>query len=176
VKADIDAFADGAEQSDDITMLALRVDGRGRSMRQLTVAARRDRLDDVLSFIEAELLAASCPKKARLQLSLAAEEVFVNIADYAYGGGEGDAIVSMDVSGNPPVATLVFSDAGAPHDPLQMPDPDVTLPAHERKIGGLGIFLVKKNVDEARYRREDGRNVLTLTKALGAHGTQGKPK
>ena len=167
VKVDIDAFADGAEQSDDITMLALRIDRRGRSMKQLTVPARRDRLDDVLAFIEGELLAAGCPAKARLQLSLAAEEVFVNIADYAYGGGEGEATVSMDVSGNPPVATVIFSDEGAPHDPLEKQDPDVTLPVDDREIGGLGIFLMKKSVDEVRYRREDGRNLLTLTKALG---------
>jgi sigma-B regulation protein RsbU (phosphoserine phosphatase) len=157
VKADIEAFASGAEQSD----------RRGQGMKQLRVAARRDRLDDVLAFIEEELLAAGCPAKARMQWALAAEEVFVNIADYAYGSGSGEAIVSMDISGNPPVATVVFSDGGAPHDPLEKPDPDVTMPAADREIGGLGIFLIKKSVDEVRYRREDGKNVLTLTKALG---------
>jgi sigma-B regulation protein RsbU (phosphoserine phosphatase) len=167
VKADIEAFASGAEQSDDITMLALRVDRRGQGMKQLRVAARRDRLDDVLAFIEEELLAAGCPAKTRMQWALAAEEVFVNIADYAYGGGSGEATISMDISGNPPVATVVFSDGGAPHDPLEKPDPDVTMPAEDREIGGLGIFLIKKSVDAVRYRREDGKNVLTLTKALG---------
>ena len=135
-------------------------------MKHRTVAARSDQLDGVLAFIEGELLAAGAPAKTRMQLALAAEEVFINIASYAYGGGDGEAVVSMSISGDPPVATVVFSDAGAPHNPLEKPDPDITLSAEEREIGGLGIFMVKKNADEVRYVREDGRNILTLVKKL----------
>ena len=165
VKADIDAFASGADQSDDITMLVLRVDKNGQGlMKRLTVAARGDQLDAVLGFIERELI--GCPDKARMRLSLAAEEAFINIARYAYAPGEGDVDISLFVSGDPPVATLVFSDGGMPYNPLDRPDPDITRPAGEREIGGLGVYMIKKNVDEALYRYQGGKNVLTLTKLL----------
>lgn len=167
VKDDIDRFADGTAQFDDITMMALRVDRRGRvCVKQLTVAARIDQLENVLTFIEEALSGRDYPSKTLMQLSLAAEEVFVNIAHYAYGGEGGEVVVSIDISNDPPQAVLVFSDAGKPHNPLEIPDPDITLSAEEREIGGLGIFMVKKNVDETRYKYEKGRNVLTLTKGL----------
>ncbi len=168
VKEDIDAFASGAEQSDDITMLVLRVDQNGQSlMKRLSVAARSDQLDAVLRFIERELSDVGCPAKARMRLSLAAEEAFINIARYAYTPEEGDADISLFVSGDPPVATLVFSDGGKPYNPLDRPDPDITRPAGDREIGGLGVYMLKKNVDEAHYRYQGGKNVLTLTKTLG---------
>lgn len=167
VKADIDAFSDGAAQFDDITMLVLRVDKNGRSgEKRLTVAARVDQLGEVLAFLDRELPESDYPGKARSQLCLAAEEAFVNIARYAYAPAEGAADISLSVSGNPPVATLTLSDSGFPFNPLEKPDPDITLSVLDREIGGLGIYMIKKNVDEARYRREDGRNVLTLTKTL----------
>lgn len=138
-------------------------------MRKLTVAARVDQLANVLAFVEGEL-SSRCPEKACARLSLAAEEVFVNIARYAYAPGEGKIDISLTVSGDPPVATLVFCDGGAPYNPLETPDPDVTLGAGDREIGGLGIYLAKKSVDEMRYRYENGQNVLVLVKSLDGSG------
>jgi anti-sigma regulatory factor (Ser/Thr protein kinase) len=135
-------------------------------VKHLTVSAAGDQLEAVLAFIEEELSASGCPAKARMRLSLAVEEVFVNIARYAYAPGEGNVDVSISISGDPPVATLAFSDGGVPYNPLERPDPDVTLEAEDREIGGLGIYMVKKNVDEVRYRYDDGQNVLTLIKTL----------
>jgi len=167
VKADIDAFADGAPQSDDITMLVLRVDKNGRSgEKRLTVAARADQMREVLAFLDRELPESDYPGRARSQLFLAAEEAFINIARYAYAPAEGVADISLRVSEDPPVATLTLSDSGVPFNPLEKPDPDITLSVGDREIGGLGIYMIKRSVDEARYRREDGKNVLTLIKAL----------
>ena len=167
VKAELDAFADGAAQFDDITMLVLRVDKNMQSSgKRLTVTARADQLGEVLAFLDQEIPSDNYPAKARMQLSLAAEEAFINIARYAYAPGEGKVDISLCVSGDPPVATLVFSDDGVPYNPLEKPDPDLTLPAQDREIGGLGVYMIKKNVDEARYRYESGNNVLTLTKTL----------
>ena len=167
VKAELDAFADGAAQFDDITMLVLRVDKNMQSgEKRLTVTARADQLGEVLAFLDQEIPSDNYPAKARMQLSLAAEEAFINIARYAYAPLEGKVDISLCVSGDPPVATLVFSDDGVPYNPLEKPDPDLTLPAQDREIGGLGVYMIKKNVDEARYRYEGGKNVLTLTKTL----------
>ena len=135
-------------------------------MKSLTVAARIDQLDAVLEFIDLELEAHGCPPKARMQLNVAAEEVFVNIAHYAYAPGEGEATIEIDVAGEPPVAVLRFLDRGMPYDPLQKSDPDVTLSAEDREIGGLGVFMVKKTVDCVDYAYEENRNILTLKKAL----------
>jgi anti-sigma regulatory factor (Ser/Thr protein kinase) len=136
-------------------------------MKRIVVKAETERLTDVLGFVESTLAASGCPEKARLQLALAAEEAFVNIASYAYGDEGGEVDVSLSISGNPPSATLTFTDAGIPHDPLATPDPDTTLSAERRKIGGLGIYLMRRNVDDAQYRYENGYNVLTLVKAIG---------
>ena len=135
-------------------------------MKQLIVSARDSELGTILRFIEDELSAHDCPLKARMQLTLAAEEVFVNIARYAFSGEDGEVALSVSISSNPPLATLAFSDGGVPYNPLERPDPDVSLSAAEREIGGLGIYMVKRNVDEVRYRHENGRNVLTLIKTL----------
>jgi anti-sigma regulatory factor (Ser/Thr protein kinase) len=135
-------------------------------VKSLTVPARINQLDAVLEFIDLELEAHGCPPKARMQLAVAAEEVFVNIARYAYAPGVGEATIEIGVAGEPPAAALRFLDRGVPYNPLQKSDPDVTLPAEDREIGGLGIFMVKKIVDRVQYAYEENRNVLTLTKVL----------
>lgn len=129
-------------------------------------SAVRENLDTVQALIEQRLEAADVPMKARLQLAVAVEEVFVNIASYAYAPGTGEAVVSMEVSGVPGAVTVTFADRGKPYDPLAKADPDVTLSAEAREIGGLGIFMTKKLVDELRYEYRDGQNVLTLRKRL----------
>ena len=135
-------------------------------MKELTLEAAVGNVAEVLAFADAELERADCPMKAQMQLDLAMEEIFVNIANYAYAPGTGMATVRVEVAGDPPEATVTFEDRGIPYDPLAKEDPDVTLPAEERQIGGLGIFLTKSIMDEVTYAYTDGRNVLTLKKKL----------
>ncbi len=123
-------------------------------------------LDAVQAFVEERLEAAGVPMKTRLQLAVAVEEVFVNIAYYAYAPGTGEAAVAVTVSDAPAAVTISFSDRGRPYDPLAKTDPDVTLGAEEREIGGLGIFMTKKLTDGLSYEYRDGQNVLTLRKRL----------
>ena len=99
-----------------------------------------------------------------MQLDVAAEEIFVNIAHYAYAPNTGTARVSLEIAGDVPTATVTFMDRGVPYDPLAKPDPDVTLDAEHRSVGGLGVYMVKQTMDEVRYAYEDGQNVLTMVK------------
>ncbi len=132
--------------------------------KQLTVTAKTAKLDEVLEFIGAILEEADCPMKTKLQLDVAVEEIFVNIANYAYGDAEGTAVISADITENPKAVVIEFRDTGKPFDPLAKPDPDTTLSAAERQIGGLGIFMVKKSMDEVAYRYEDSQNIFTMRK------------
>ena len=127
--------------------------------------ARLDRLDDVLAFVDGILEDLDCPMKTQLQLDVAVEELYVNIAHYAYAPATGPAWLRVAVEEGPAVA-ITFIDQGIPYDPLAKRDPDVTLPAEKRQIGGLGIYIVKKSMDDMTYRREDDRNVLTIRKRL----------
>ena len=136
-------------------------------MKELTVEAAVDQLDAVLAFLDESLEAAGCPMKAQMQIDIAAEEIFVNIAHYAYAPGTGQATVRVEIAGTPAEAAITFVDRGLPYDPLAKADPDVTLPAEDRPIGGLGIFMTKKIMDDVRYEYKDGQNILTLTKRLG---------
>lgn len=135
-------------------------------MKYLTVPARTESLEDVQAFLEEQLENWACSPKMQMQLALVVEEIFVNIAHYAYPNGEGDAVIGIQVKGEPPVLTLRFADRGIPFDPLSQPEADITLSAQDRPIGGLGIFLTKKIMDEADYAYADGQNILTLHKKL----------
>ena len=132
----------------------------------LELEADTQLLPQVLEFLETHLEEAGCPMKAQMQISVAAEEIFVNIASYAYAPGTGMARVEVETEDDPLSVTIVFSDAGKPFDPTRRADPDVTLSAEERDIGGLGIFMTKKIMDEVLYEYREGRNVLTLKKRL----------
>jgi len=133
---------------------------------ELEIEAAEANLPQVLSFIEHHLEQADCPVKAQMQITVAAEEIFINIARYAYAPDRGKATVRVEVSEAPVVVTLTFVDQGVPYDPLAKEDPDVTLPAAEREIGGLGIFITKRTMDDVAYEYRDGRNILTLKKHL----------
>ena len=133
---------------------------------ELEIEAAVENLPEVLAFIEEHLEQADCPPKAMMQITVAAEEVFVNIAHYAYAPDRGKAVVRVEVSGDPVTVSLTFIDHGVPYDPLLREDPDVTLPAEERQIGGLGVFLVKQTMDDVNYVYRDGKNILTLKKGL----------
>ena len=135
-------------------------------MKTLTVPARIDQLEVVQEFIQQELEKQDCSPKAQIQISIAVEEIFVNIAHYAYKPVEGDATIRCEVGGDPVEVTIQFLDHGKPYNPLAKEDPDVTLSAEERGIGGLGIFMVKKSMDSLDYEYHDGKNILTIKKSL----------
>ena len=135
-------------------------------MKYLTVPARIEALEDVQALLEAQLETWDCPPRLQMQLSLVAEEIFVSIVSYPYPDGAGDAVIGAQVSQQPPTLTLRFADRGKPFDPLARPEADITLSAEERPIGGLGIFLTLKIMDEAVYSYEDGQNILTVRKKL----------
>lgn len=131
---------------------------------ELRIPAVVEKLPELLAFIEQQLEEVGCPLKTQMEIAVAAEEVFVNIASYAYAPGTGAVTVRIEISDDPAAATITFSDSGIPFDPLKKADPDVTLSAEEREIGGLGIFMTKKIMDDVTYTYRDGQNILTLKK------------
>ena len=135
-------------------------------MNILTIPAERDRLDQVQAFIDQNLAGVEYSPEAQIQLQIAVEELFVNIASYAYAPGHGDAVIGCRVEEDPPSITVQLRDWGKPFDPLAKKDADVTLSAEDRDIGGLGIYMVKNSMDAVDYKREDGQNVLTISKNL----------
>lgn len=137
-----------------------------RASGEIELEAATDNLPQVFSFLEEHLEEVGCPPKAQMQLSVAAEEIFVNIAHYAYAPERGTALVRVEVAEEPLTVTLTFIDHGTPYDPLAKADPDVTLPAEAREIGGLGIYMTKNLVDDVAYEYRDGKNILKLKKIL----------
>lgn len=135
-------------------------------MKEIKLEAVVENIPRATAFVSEELDKIGCPMKARAQIDIAIDELFGNIAHYAYPCGTGDAVVQFEFDAPSRTAAVTFMDSGVPYDPLKKEDPDVTLPAEQRKIGGLGIFLVKKTMDEMRYERRDGRNVLTIKKRI----------
>jgi len=135
-------------------------------MKELEIEARTENLPQVLAFVDEQLEAADCPMKIQMQIDIAVEEIFVNIAHYAYTPEVGTAMVRVEILEDPPSVDITFIDGGVPYDPLAKADPDVTLSAEERQIGGLGIFMVKKSMDDVKYTYLDGHNILTLKKGL----------
>jgi anti-sigma regulatory factor (Ser/Thr protein kinase) len=135
-------------------------------MNELVLEARAENLPQVQAFVEERLEDACCSMKALMQIGVAVEEVFINIARYAYAPEVGTATVRVAVSEEPVTVTITFLDHGVPYDPLKKEDPDVTRPADEREIGGLGIFMTKKLMDDVAYEYRDGQNIMTLKKKL----------
>ena len=133
-------------------------------MKEITVPAALDELDRVVEFINEELESHSCPVKTMMQLDIAVEEIYVNIARYAYNPDIGKATISCKVEGEPLKVIIQFLDNGRPYNPLNKEDPDITLPAEERQAGGLGIYMVKKSMDHIDYDYRDGKNILTIKK------------
>ena len=131
---------------------------------EIEVEASVAKLPEVLGFIDGHLEAGECPLRAMMQIDVAAEEIFVNIANYAYAPGKGMAKIRVEVGDDPRGVAITFIDRGMKYDPLAKEDPDVTLSAEERKIGGLGVFLVKNTMDDMTYEYVDGQNVLTIKK------------
>lgn len=158
VKSDIGDFVGDAPQFDDITMLAIqRKATEGENMKKMKVRPSLDALNEVFAFLDQELSNYDVPQATRNRIDLAADEIFSNIARYS---GATAATIGCEVTRKRIV--IRFSDNGRPYDPTSQEDPDITLTAEERPIGGLGIFLVKKSMDKVKYEYSDGLNVLTL--------------
>lgn len=132
--------------------------------REMTIEASVSNLDDVLAFVDARLEEAGCGMKTQMQIDVAVEEIYVNIASYAYVSGKGMATIAIGIDKDKKQIIIEFRDSGMEFDPLAKPDPDTTLSAQERQIGGLGIYMVKKSMDDMTYTRSDGQNILTLYK------------
>ena len=135
-------------------------------MKELNIAATVENIEAVTDFVNAQLVALDCPMKAQMQIDIAIDELFGNIAHYAYHPEVGDATVRVEVQEAPLAVIITFIDGGVPYDPLAAADPDITLSAEERAVGGLGIFMVKKTMDEIIYRYENGSNILSIRKNL----------
>ena len=135
-------------------------------MKTLIVTADTKELDRVTAFVDGILEEADCPMEIQFRVELAVEEIFVNIASYAYGGSRGEVELKAQILPEPQRLELRFQDRGAPFDPLAKPDADTSPEATLNREGGLGILLVKKTMDEVRYTREKNQNLLTVVKNL----------
>ena len=135
-------------------------------MKELTIAATIENIEAVTDFVNEQLEAVDCPMKAQMQIDIAIDELFGNIAHYAYSPNVGEATVRVELEEEPRAAVITFMDKGVPYDPLAKDDPDTTLSAEDRKIGGLGIYMVKKSMDDMTYEYKDGQNVLKIKKNL----------
>jgi anti-sigma regulatory factor (Ser/Thr protein kinase) len=138
------------------------------SRDELRIEAKVEKLPEAIEFATGTLT-DDCPMRERMHIELVTEEIFVNIANYAYSEPGGFVTIRRSGGEGPEGLTLTFIDGGVPYDPLQKPDPDLTLPAEERPIGGLGVFLVKKIVDEAGYEYKEGKNILTVRKVINGN-------
>ena len=135
-------------------------------MKELNIAATVENIDTVTDFVNEQLEALDCPMKAQMKIDIAIDELFGNIAHYAYNPEVGDATVRVEVIESPMAVVITFIDKGVPYDPLKKADPDTTLSADEREIGGLGIYMVKKSMDDIIYEYKDGQNILKIKKYL----------
>lgn len=135
-------------------------------MKELTIDATVENIEKVTAFVDEQLEALGCPLKAQMQIDIAIDELFGNIAHYAYNPKVGPATVRVDVLQEPLSVVVTFIDNGVAYDPLAKEDPDVALSADEREIGGLGIYMVKKSMDEISYEYKDGQNILRIKKEI----------
>ena len=173
IKQEINSFAGGAEQADDITMLALGVnhyslpDNLAKlTMEELTIEANVSKINDLIDFVNSELQRNNCPLELRREIDVATEEIFVNIADYAYEPASGMVTIGIFIGEE---VLLRFEDSGKPFNPLERPVPDLDKPIMERETGGLGIFLIKQLMDKVYYSRFENKNILVIAKKINTH-------
>jgi anti-sigma regulatory factor (Ser/Thr protein kinase) len=137
----------------------------GQWQGEFAAPASLDKLEAVQDFVSGYMAYLDFSPQACMHVEIAVEEIFVNIASYAYAPGEaGMAAIRCEADAGAGRLTVVFADSGAPYNPLDRPDPDVGLPLEERPIGGLGVFMIKRLMDAVYYRFEAGRNMLTIVK------------
>ena len=133
-------------------------------MEELTLAATLGNMEAVADFVNQQLEELDCPMKAMMQIDVALDEILSNIVRYAYGPEGGLVTVQMETAQAPRAVKITFIDNGPAFNPLSCETPDTTLSAEERNIGGLGILIVKKSMDEISYDYRDNQNVLTMKK------------
>ncbi len=136
-------------------------------MKELRVEADHKYMQTVQDFVKEALEKnPECSRKDMLEIHMVVDEIFGNIADYAYDDKPGPVVISVDADEEGEIE-LIFSDEGKPYDPLSNEEPDVSLPARERSLGGLGIFMVKNVMDVLGYEYKNGRNIFTMKKRIG---------
>ena len=135
-------------------------------MKELTIEAKVANLQQVLDFVDENLKSMRCPMKILMQIDVAVEEIYVNVASYAYAPNTGSVTIRMDLQEHPRTVVITFIDSGIPYNPLAKEDPDVTLSAEDRAIGGLGIYMVKKSMDKMEYEYKDKQNILKMYKVI----------
>ena len=164
IKGEVDNFTNGAEQSDDIAMLSLRINEDNQTEKQISVDAEIKQLNRVLNFITAELKKTDYEPEIQNKIEMASEEIFTNIAGYAYNSEGGKVKIAVSIANG---IEITFEDNGKPFNPTEHPDPDLEKPIKDREIGGLGLFMVKQVMDEVEYARENDKNILKIRKKLG---------
>lgn len=135
-------------------------------LKELTIEAKVANLQQVLDFVDENLKSMRCPMKILMQIDVAVEEIYVNVASYAYAPNTGSVTIRMDLQEHPRTVVITFIDSGIPYNPLAKEDPDVTLSAEDRAIGGLGIYMVKKSMDKMEYEYKDKQNILKMYKVI----------
>ncbi|MDR1838448.1 MAG: SpoIIE family protein phosphatase [Treponema sp.] len=175
MKKEVDVFCGGAEQADDITMLALKIgeteepetleqetgDDASNLMKELRLEAKPENLRAVIGFVNKEIEKCGYPEDILHQIDIAVEEIFMNIANYAYSPKNGEAAIFISTTEK---TVIRFEDTGKPYNPLEHTGPDLEKPPVSREIGGLGILLVKKIMDTVEYSRQNGKNTFVMTK------------
>lgn len=131
--------------------------------REVSIQAKTEQLDGLLALIDRDLREAGCPEDVMVSVGICAEEIFVNVAHYGYPDGTGEVRVLEEIEGQ--TVTLELQDCGTPYNPLLRQEPDITLPAGERPVGGLGIFMVRGMMDGVAYEFRDGYNCLKMWKS-----------
>lgn len=180
VVADVDAYVGEEPQFDDMTMLALRYDGpsavhewqhaegkKNAMVESVSMPAMVDNVEAVIEFVNGRLGALGFATKERMQIDVAMDEVLANVCNYAYGGDMGSLTVEIEALDDPAGVKLTFVDEGVAFNPLLVPEPNTKLSLEERKVGGYGIFIVRKTMDQVTYERKDGKNILTVVKYKG---------
>ncbi len=143
-------------------------------MKELTVDAVVGNIPKVTAFVDEQLEALGCPFMAQMQIDIAIDEIFSNIAYYAYDPEVGPATVRVEVEEEPMAVSITFIDHGTPYDPLKIEAPDITLPLEKRPIGGMGIFMVRQSMDHVAYEYRDGQNILLIRKNIDPVEIEGK--
>lgn len=133
-------------------------------METIVIDADINNMDCVTELIEEQLEQVQCPEDTIMDIETAAEEIFANVAHYAYKTGKGTVTMTIEVLAQEKNVIVTFTDNGVPFNPLAKPDPDTAETLHNDQIGGLGIYIVKKTMDKVEYKYENKKNILVLEK------------
>jgi sigma-B regulation protein RsbU (phosphoserine phosphatase) len=160
VKTDVKNFAQDVAQSDDMTMLIFKYCGNNNFTQKYSGTASKQNYAKFNAWLENTCINNNLDDELKMKLHLIAEELYTNIFSYAYEDNQGDIEVILSKENN--MINYTFIDRGVKYNPLERPDPDVTLPPESREQGGLGIFIVKSSVNEINYEYKDGQNILSM--------------